>query len=677
MGRIGHCILLSILSSIPIYPQKRAITFEDLWTMKRIGSFTLSPDGRRIAYTITQYNLETNAQNTDIFLMNSMGGSSRQLTTHPAYDGNPCWSPDGSLLAFISTREGSPQIYAIPSDGGEAQKISDIPTGVKDFIWSPDGKYFAFATEVYPQAASLDSSAQIAHKMRENQGTFRIIDGLFYRHWNEWRDGKRSHLYVMHATGGDPWDITPGDFDTPPVSLGSHRDFVFSPDGKEIAFVRNTDSLRALSTNNDIFVIPSGGGTIHSITSNPANDNQPVYSPDGKYIAYRAMRRPGFEADQYDLMLYDRKKKTMSNLTNEFDLDVGEIVWEPSSEKIYFSAADQGRIVIFSIEIKNSKIKGLIHDGCNTNLHIALDENRLYFRRSRIDLPHEIFSCDKKGEDIYQLTFVNQMRLNQLEMNFLEEFWFPSFDNKLVHGFLLKPPFFDPVKKYPAVLLIHGGPQGAWQDEFHYRWNAQLFASRGYIVILINCRGSKGYGQDFCLGVTKNWGGSPYRDLMSGIDYVLKKYTFINPQKLAAAGASFGGYMVNWIAGHTDRFNCLISHDGIADLASFYGTTEELWFPEWEFEGSPYENNRLYERWSPLRYAKNFATPTLVIHGEQDFRVTVDQGLQMFNALQRQNVPSKLLYFHDEGHFVLKPQNARIWWTTVLNWIDQWMDSKQ
>jgi len=673
MKRVLIFMLASYCLTLPIFSQRRAINIEDLWAMGRIGEFVLSPDGQWIAYTVTYFDMDKNSQNSDIFLVNSVGGLARQLTTHHAYDGKPCWSPDGSLLAFISTREGTSQIFEISMEGGEAQKMSDIPTGIDDFIWSPDGKYFAFTTRINPDASSLNSSVEIDKQLERTENKARIIDHLFYRHWNRWLDNKRRHIFVMPSTGGSAWDVTPGDFNTPTVSLGSQRDFTISPDSKEIAFVRNIDANIALSTNNDIFVVPTTGGTIRRITQNPANDNQPVYSPDGMYIAYRAMIRPGYEADQYDLMLYDRNTKEIRNLTSEFDLSVGEIVWAPSCEKIYFSSPDQKCIVIVSVEIKNSRIKLVILDGCNTNICVTPDEESLFYKRSYIDVPHEIYSCDIEGNRCFQVTFMNQPVLDQLEMNSIDDFWFPSFDGQIVQGLLLKPPFFDPAKTYPAILLIHGGPQGAWRDEFHYRWNAQLFASSGYIVIMINFRGSRGYGQDFCDMVRKNWGGGPYRDIMIGLDYAIESYPYIQSTKIAAAGGSYGGFMVNWIAGHTDRFKCLVSHAGITDMVSFYGATEELWFPEWEFEGTPYTNMDQYEKWSPIIHAKNFRTPTLVIHGEQDFRVPVDQGLQMFTALKRQDVPSRLLYFPDEGHFIQKPQNARMWWKTVLEWIDYWI----
>lgn len=667
-------ILLAILITLhPVLAQRRALTVEDLWSMRRVGEPVLSPNGEWLAFTITQYEMESNGRETDIFLVSSIGGAVRQLTTHTGYDGNPCWSPDGSILAFLSNRDGSPQIYAIQLDGGEAQKISNIPTGINDFLWSPDGKYFAFTTDVYPEASSLDASLLFDQKRHQSSTKARLIDGLFYRHWNHWNDEKRSHVFVMSSNGGDPWDVTPGHFDTPPISLGGMQDYVFSPDGEEIAFVRNTDPILALSTNNDIFVVSSRGGTIRRITQNPANDNQPVYSPDGQYIAYRSMERPGFEADQYDLMLYHRQTGSIRNLTNEFDLDIDEIVWAHSSEKIYFTSGDQQGLGIFSIEIKNEKIKGLVLQGCNRDIMVSPDDDMLFFRSTFVNLPDEIFSCNHKGEKVHQITHSNQTLLQALEMNSFDGFWFPSYDNRIVHGLILKPPFFDPAKTYPAILLIHGGPQGAWRDQFHYRWNAQLFASRGYVVILINPRGSKGYGQEFCDAVSKNWGGSPYRDIMVGLDYAVRKYKFIDANRIAAAGGSYGGYMVNWIAGHTNRFRCLISHAGISDLTSFYGATEELWFPEWEFDGPPHLNSKHYEKWSPLRYAKDFVTPTLVVHGQLDYRVPVTQGFQMFTALQRQKIPSRLLYFPDEGHFIQKPQNARLWWNTLLDWIDAWI----
>ena len=670
---LGLIFLVGIAAGTGV-AAKRAITVEDMWAMKRIGPPVLSPDGAWLAFPVTEYSMAENASNTDIYLVSTRSGEVRQLTTNPAYDGAPAWRPDGKAVAFVSTRDGKPQIYLIRLDGGEAQKLSDVPTGVGQITWSPDGKYLLFTTRIHPEAKDLAASARMDEEREKSKVKARIITHLLFRHWNRWLEGKRSHVFLLSAKGKVIRDVTPGDYDTPPIDLGSAHDFTFSPDGKEIAFVRNEDPVVAVSTNNDIFLVPTEGGKIRKLTENPANDNEPVYSPDGRYIAYHAMSRAGFEADQYDLIVYDRQTGMRRNLTKDFDRDVEEIVWGPKSRKIYFNSENEGRRSIFVADLKTGKVTELVHDHFNSSLSVSPDGRTLYFRRQATNLPYEIFAFDLKKKRVRQLTHLNTERLAQLEMNPLEDFWFESFDGHKVHGMLLKPPFFDPAKKYPLVYLIHGGPQGMWSDDFHYRWNSQMFASPGYVVAMVNFRGSKGYGQWFCDQVSRDWGGGPYKDLMAGLDYVLKTYPFIDTTKVAAAGASYGGFMINWIAGHTNRFKCLVSHDGVAEQVSMYGGTEELWFPEWEFGGTPYEHPELYDKFSPVRYAKNFRTPTLVIHGERDFRVPYTQGLQMFTALQRMGVPSKLLFFPDEDHFVTRPQNARLWWKTVLGWIDQWIN---
>jgi dipeptidyl aminopeptidase/acylaminoacyl peptidase len=518
----------------------------------------------------------------------------------------------------------------------------------------------------------------------------KIINSLLFRVWNYWKDGKRSHVFVVPVTGGTAKDLMQGDdYDCPPVDLGASTiDYVFSPDGKEVCITMNTDPMVAISTNNDLFILPVTGGEKKRITTNKANDNQPVYSPDGKYIAYRAMARPMFEADQYDLMLYDRKTGTAVNITEKFDRSIGEVIWSSDSKNLYFIAEDMGYEPTYQISLKTGKKGELIGEepkkvfdkSFNSKIKITPDGKTLLFLREKTNMPREVFSFDLTAKDVTkslkQISNVNTVKIAELEMNSLEEFWFEGAGGTKVHGFILKPPKFDATKKYPMLYLIHGGPQGAWGDDFHYRWNLQMFASPGYVVVAVNPRGSTGYGQQFTDEITGDWGGKVYEDLMKGVDYVLANYNFIDKDKLAAAGASYGGYMINWIAGHTDRFKCLVSHAGVYDLNTDYLATEELWFAEWEFKGTPWENPELYKKMAPSTYAGNFGkfrTPTLVIHGELDFRVPVTEGIQMFTALQRQGVPSKLIYFPDEGHHILKPQNSELWYNSVLDWFKQWL----
>lgn len=669
---LGFCLFILPCA----FAQKSAMTVEDLWAMQRIGNMSLSPDGEYIAFALTAYDMEKNSGHTEIWLVSSQGGQPRQLTYHTESSSAPRWHPDGKTLTFLSSRNGSSQIYSLPLSGGEARQLTHFPVDVDDYLWSPDGSKIAFSAQVFPSARTLQESADMDKEREESKVKARIIDELLFRSWNRWTDGKRNHVFVCSTNGENVVDLTPGNYDAPPLDLGGHQNYVFSPDATELAFVSNHTEMPAANTNNDIFLVPvTGGAPVHLTKENPAVDNQPVYSPDGRFIAYKAMTRPGFEADQYNIILYNRTTGEQFSLTETFDLSPDEVVWSPDSKTIYFNTEEKGRVTIYSIDIKSRQIAKQVGDNVNSELIISPDGKRLFFKRQTNRLPHEIFVLDKDNS-IRQLTFINQDLLKKLELNPVEDFCYPSFDGQSVHGLLIKPPFFAPEKKYPMMFLIHGGPQGMWSDDFHYRWNMSLFAAPGYVVVAINPRGSKGYGQAWCDAVSRDWGGAPYKDLMAGLDYVLEHYDFIDGDRLAAAGASYGGFMVNWIATQNDRFDVLVSHAGVFDQRSKYGATDELWFPEWEFGGTPYEHPHLYAAWSPSFFVQNFKkykTPTLVIHGEGDYRVPVTQGFQMFTALQRMGVPSRLLYFPDETHFVTKPQNARLWWTEVFAWVEKWI----
>jgi dipeptidyl aminopeptidase/acylaminoacyl peptidase len=641
--------------------------------MGRIADPQISPNGKTIAFTVTKFNKAENTSNSNIFLVQVERGEVRQLTDAPRGNHSPRWSPDGNSIAFVSTRLGTPQIYTIAVTGGEAMKRTDIATGVHGLLWSPDGKTFAYWTEGYPECETDDCNRKNLEEKEKSKIDAMIFDRLLYRHWDSWKHDTRYHLYVVPAEEGEPKILTPGDYDTPPVSLGGYWTYNFSPDGDEMVFLRNTDEMVAISTNNDVFTVRVTGDVISRITDNPANDFQPAYSPDGKYISYLMMERPGFEADRHQLVIYERATGIKTTLTSGLDYSVSEYVWSPDSRFIYFNADDKGNTSVFRLSVNDKQTDKIFDTGYNSSLRITPDGMTLIFLHQRINKPSELYRIDTNGRNFHQITQLNDALVAQLDMNPVEHFWFPGAENAQVHGMFIKPPGFDENMKYPLIYLAHGGPQGQWGDQFHYRWNAQMFASRGYVVAMVNRRGSTGYGQDFTDQISGDWGGKAYRDLMKGLDYILEKYDFIDAERIGAAGASYGGYMINWIATQTDRFKCLVSHAGLFNVFSMYGTTEELWFPEWEFRGTPYENPELYEKWSPLTYANNITTPTLVIHGYYDFRVDVSEGFQMFTALQRQGVESKMLYFPDEGHWINKPLNAELWYETVLDWMDKYL----
>ena len=506
----------------------------------------------------------------------------------------------------------------------------------------------------------------------------RIYEGLFVRHWNEWSDGKRHHLFVVPSIGGTPRDLTPGaDYDVPPFSLDGAEAIGFAPDSQEICFTANTDKNEATSTNGDLFTVPvSGMGEPKRITSNPGDDWGPAYSPDGKWIAYRAQMQPGYESDRWRLMLYDRASGKTTNLTENFDRNVDSVAWSPDSKRIYFQTEDKTEMPVYAIAASAGSTPKVVLDNFNGEFDVSRDGRMLAFTRTNLSMPAEVFVANADGTGVRQLTHQNTELLSKLDLPTPEPIWFGGAEKTQVEGLLLRPPHFDASKKYPLLLLIHGGPQGEWDDAWSYRWNPQVMVAPGYVALMINPRGSFGYGAKFTQEISKDWGGKVYDDLMKGVDAAIAKYPFIDGSRLAAAGGSYGGYMVDWIATHTGRFKCLISHAGPWDQFSMYGATEELWFPEWELGGTPWSNPELYKKWSSSEYVSalgKYKTPTLVIAGELDFRVPYTQSLEFFTALQKQGVPSKLMIFPDEGHWILKPQNSELWYNTFLGWLAKYL----
>jgi dipeptidyl aminopeptidase/acylaminoacyl peptidase len=645
----------------------RPITFDDLMGIKRLGDPQVSPDGRWIAYVVTVYDKAKNSSNSDLWILPVTGGEPRQLTASEKSDNTPRWSPDGRRLAFISTRDGSAQVWLINVDGGEARKVTKLSTEASGVLWSPDGKYLLFTSDVYPDCSDDECNKKRSEEREKSKVNAKIFDRLLFRHWKTWKDGKRSHLFVVPVDGGTARDVTPGDYDTPPFSLGGPTDYAISPDGQEICFARNTDKEEAVSTNTDLFTVPITGGDARRITTNPGADASPQYSPDGRYIAYRAQVRAGYESDRWRLMLYERKTGKITNLTEPFDRWVDGFTWAPDAQKIYFTAVDMGNSDIFVVPTSGGSVKKIIERHTSSDVQVARDGKTLVFMQSRMTRPAELYRADADGRHVVPLSKMNDALVAGLDLPQPESVWYEGAAGARVQAWLLKPPEFRPGRKYPLLMLVHGGPQGAWEDNFGYRWNPQLFAAGGYVVLMPNPRGSTGFGQAFVDGINGDWGGKAYEDLMKGVDYAVR-LDYVDADRAGAAGASYGGYMIDWIAGHTDRFKALVTHAGVFNLTSEYGTTEELWFPEWEFRGTPWTNKEMYEKWSPHNYVQNFKTPTLVTHGELDFRVPISEGLQMFTSLQRMKVPSKMLYFPDEGHWVLKPQNSELWYKTVLAW---------
>ncbi|MFA6233219.1 MAG: S9 family peptidase [Bacteroidota bacterium] len=674
---------------IPDAP-KHVFTFEDMYRMGRVSDPRIAPDGESVLYVVTYYSLETNKSNSDIWKVDIEGKSSVQLTTSPGGDSHPRWSPDGTGIAFVSARENGSQIWMMNPDGTQQRRISNISTGIDAFEWTPTGTHFLYSSSVYPDCKD-DACNRVRDEEKEkNPVKARLINKLPYRVWMSWKDDKYSHVFVLPSAGGIPRDITPGPYDTPPIDIGGAQDFVASPDGKEVAFVKNTDAMVAASTNNDVWLVGLDGSNARCITTgNKGNDNQPVYSPDGRYIAFRSMARAGYEADKYDLKVYDRTNGKTTLLTEGVDRSVEEVVWTKDGKRLLFTAQDGTYKSLFEVPAAGGDvlrvIKGMLElqyahkDTVQTielgtyrhDFRLHPDGERLVFLGERQNYPTEIMSIRYDGKrlsDIRQITKTNTSLIDSIAMPEPEIFTFKSFDGAEVQGWIIVPPDFDVKKKYPMIYLVHGGPQGVWADNFHYRWNTALFAAPGFVIVTVNCRGSQGFGQAFTDGVNGDWGGAPYKDLMTGLDFVLKKYPFIDKDRVGAAGASYGGYMMNWFLGNTKRFKAIFSHDGVYDLMSMYGGTEELWFTEWEFKGTPWTNQKMYDKWSPSRKAANFKTPTYVVHGQLDFRVPVEQGMQLFTALQRQGVESKFLYFPDEGHLVLKPRNAQLWYSEFHAW---------
>jgi len=689
-------ILLLFLPSFALIgaSPKHPFTMEDLLAVKRVDDPQLSPDGKWVAYTVGTADLKKNKIIRHIWVISSTpGGKPRQLTNGEEGELRPRWSPDGKWIAYTITINSTSQIWVIPARGGKSKQITNLSTGASCHIWSPTGKMLAFVSHVYPDCVDDATNKRKIEELEKSETKAKIIDHLLHRHWTQWRDGKCSHLFTISFNPEKPKiekakDLTPGNYEVPPFSLDGPDPHAFSPDGLEIAYTRGPDpSIKAWSTNADLFVVPVDGGTPQNLTeANKGWDGSPVYSPDGRYIAYRSQKREGYESDVFRLFVHDRTTRSNEDLFSTDPSSVDQMFWVGENlGDMYVFTKNPGRTTV-GIEnrgdhypFRRCLLIPALHEGNFFDLHASRDGKTIVALCQSFQRAPEVYRLDYQTTNEWkmtQLTHTNDALFASYEMPQYESIEYRGAQGSTIQAWLIKPPAFDKLKNYPFLLWIHGGPQGAWTDAFSYRWNPMLFAAQGYVILMPNPHGSTGFGHEFTEQVSGDWGGTCYEDLMKGVDWAIAQ-GFVDPERMGAAGASFGGYMVNWMLGHTNRFKAFVSHSGVYNLESMYGVTEELWFPEWDLKGTPWNDPEgLYNKFSPHKFAANFKTPTLVIHGELDFRVPISEGLQLFTALQRQGVPSRLLYFPDEGHWILKPNNAMLWNTTVLNWFDLYVKDK-
>jgi dipeptidyl aminopeptidase/acylaminoacyl peptidase len=655
-----------LLLAAPVFAQKQPFDADTMLRIARISQPELSPNGRQVAFTVQTIDLQKNTKPQQIYVVSVDGGVPRQITQDGTENERPRWSPDSRQIFFVSNRGGTQQIWVMDADGTHARQVTHLATEASDPKLTADGKKLVFLSSVFPDCAgdeacnkrNLDDEAQSKVKAR-------IYTTLLYRHWNEWQTKRRQHVMVTDTEGLGLKDLTPG-----PREIAD--DFSISPDSTELAFTTNADPEPATSTNFDIYAVPLEGGEPRKITTSPGADGAPLYSPDGKYLAFRSQQRAGYESDRWRLMVLERATGRTSNLSEGLDRWVGSLTWSPDSTRIFFTVEDRGRSGLQMVAATGGGSRNIIAGASSLdNVQFTSDGRTMIYTEESGSRPVEIFRANSSGGTGIALTHLNDALLSRVALTPLEEAFVESPDKNRIHAFIVKPPGFNQSQKYPVLFLIHGGPQGAWGESWSYRWNAQVFAGAGYVVVMPNPRGSTGYGQKFIDDINGDWGGKPFDDIMAVVDYTAG-LPYVDPERMAAAGASYGGYMIDWMLGHTTRFKAMVSHDGVFDLRSMAASTEELWFPSWEFKGMPWDNPEMYARWSPSYFVKDFKTATLVIHGEQDYRVPLDQGLQLFTALQVQKVPSKLLVFPDEGHWVLKPQNSVLWYKTVLDWVGQW-----
>ena len=675
-------LFVAVLSSLAVAfvsaAESHPFSVHDMLAMDRISDPQVSPDGRSVVFVVRATDLTGNRGSTDLWVVATDGTGLRRMTSHSASESNPRWSPDGKTIYFLSTRSGSSQIWQIAVGGGEATQVTNLPLDAGSFRVSPDGTRLAFSAEVFP-GKSMDETASLLDEQSKRKASGKIYDSLLFRHWDTWADGRRNHVFVVPVKGGAAVDLMKAmDADAPSKPFGGSEEYAFTPDSNAVVFAaRNVGREEAWSTNFDLYVAPVDGKSQTNLTAeNKAWDTIPAFSPDGKTLAYLAMERPGFEADRFRIVLRSWPNGPTRVLTQAWDRSPGDLAWSSDGKTIYCSADNLGQHSLYAIDAASGNARVVVKDGTVSSPAVvagAKGADRIVYGLDTLLAPVELFSVRADGGDVRRLTNINAEKVAAARMGKPEQITFEGANGDTVYAYVVTPADFDPAKKYPVAFLIHGGPQGSMGNHFHYRWNPQAYAGAGYAAVMVDFHGSTGYGQAFTDAIRNDWGGKPLVDLQKGLAAAIAKYSWLDGDRVAALGASYGGYMINWIAGNwPDRFRALVTHDGNLDERFAYYATEELWFPEWEHGGTPWDNPEGYAKHNPVDFVKNWKTPTLVIHGGKDYRVVETGGFGTFTALQRKGIPSRFLYFPDENHWVLKPHNSILWHETVLAWLDQW-----
>ncbi len=658
-----------LLVTLPISAAgKRAFTLDDLYRLKSISSLTISPDGGEMLFVVTGFNLHKAKKNSDIWRIDLKTGKVEQLTFNKAADFSPVWSPDGHFIYFISTRKGGPQLWKMAVNGGEARKLTDFSPGISNPRPLPDGSGIIFESTVFPEAgADSGANKKLRDQLTKGATQAHLASSLLYRHWTAYRDWQYTHLFRFNPADEKIVELTKGDRDYP--AYGGN--YVVSPDGDVLCVVVNFDKHPETSTNSDLYLLNlKTGKGINLTAANPAYDGDPQFSPDGRYIAYRMQKIPGYESDRFRLCVYDLKKHKTTILTESIDNWVTAFHWARDSRSIYFTVPEKGNVPIYRVQIKNDKIKRILDTTFVPDFQLSPDGTILY-TCSSVGTPYEIWKFNPKAmKKPVRLTSFNQKVAEETDIRPAESVWVSGANNSKIQVFIVKPHNFDPGKKYPLILNVHGGPQYMWADSFRGDW--QVYPGAGYVVAFPNPHGSTGYGQAFTAAISKDYDGKVMTDIENVTNY-LATLSYVDKNRMGAMGWSWGGYAMMWMEGHNKHFKALVSMMGIFDLQSMYYGTEELWFPEWDNGGTPWQNPDYYHRVSPSSYVTNFRTPCLVITGERDYRVPYTQSVQFFTALQKMNVPSRLIIFKNDGHWPDYVKSMPVYYNAHLEWFHKYL----